>query len=410
MTARPAPPRLKRFRRSATLSAPDPARACRARRRVGAGRRATAAELTQLDAKPGELEELNERIERLSNIEGLRLAATTAHDLISSESFDSQDAISLLGQARRALEQQSGSDSKLEDLSSTLRDLGSQLTDVAAALSGYVSALESEGPGSLESLQNRKAQISSLCRKYSVDFEELIQLRITSQNRLDALDLSPEDLEELELREARLAEVVTGLAQRISRLRETAARLLEQAVSAELQALAMPGAKLVVEITPTADLTAHGADQITMKLSAFPGAEPRPLGKGASGGELSRIMLAIEVVLATTTVTPTFIFDEVDAGVGGASAIEIGRRLARLAKQAQVVVVTHLAQVAAFANTHLQVTKSVSSEVTVSDVVKLSQEQRVTELARMLSGLEDSSTGREHAAELLSIAQQEFAR
>jgi DNA repair protein RecN (Recombination protein N) len=165
----------------------------------------------------------------------------------------------------------------------------------------------------------------------------------------------------------------------------------------------MPGATLVVEITE-AELGLHGADNIAILLSSYEGADPRPLGKGASGGELSRIMLAIEVVLAQGKTTPTFIFDEVDAGVGGAAAIEIGKRLATLAKQAQVIVVTHLAQVAAFADTHLRVLKNHNGEFTESSVTKLSDVARVEELARMLSGLTDSELARGHAAELWQLA------
>ena len=158
-----------------------------------------------------------------------------------------------------------------------------------------------------------------------------------------------------------------------------------------------------MQVLPT-ELGPHGADQVAILLSSYPGAEPRPLGKGASGGELSRIMLSIEVVLAKTKSNPTFIFDEVDAGVGGAAAIEIGKRLARLAKQAQVIVVTHLAQVAAFADNHLRVLKTSGDQYTASDVVRLSEVARVEELARMLSGLADSELARAHAAELWQIA------
>ncbi|MEN9737515.1 MAG: hypothetical protein RJA26_748, partial [Actinomycetota bacterium] len=191
----------------------------------------------------------------------------------------------------------------------------------------------------------------------------------------------------------------------VTQLRTAAASRLEQAVTAELQALAMPGSSLVVQLTQV-ELGPHGADSVAILLSSYPGADPRPLGKGASGGELSRIMLAIEVVLADSKTNPTFIFDEVDAGVGGAAAIEIGKRLARLAKTAQVIVVTHLAQVAAFADTHLRVLKNHTEEFTSSDVTSLTEVARVEELARMLSGLTDSELGRAHAAELWQLAKQ----
>jgi DNA repair protein RecN (Recombination protein N) len=166
----------------------------------------------------------------------------------------------------------------------------------------------------------------------------------------------------------------------------------------------MTGASLEVTITPALELGSHGADQVAILLSAYPGAEPRALGKGASGGELSRIMLAIEVVLAKSELAPTFIFDEVDAGVGGAAATEVGKRLATLAQNAQVIVVTHLPQVAAFATRHLRVLKSVSDQYTATDVVRLEGEAVVEELARMLSGLSESESGKTHAKELLELA------
>lgn len=171
----------------------------------------------------------------------------------------------------------------------------------------------------------------------------------------------------------------------------------------------MGGASLVVDVTYSDSYGSHGQDAVSIQLSSYPGAEPRPLGKGASGGELSRIMLAIEVVLAETQQAPTFIFDEVDAGVGGAAAIEVGRRLAILAQRSQVIVVTHLAQVAAYANAHLRVLKTSSTEFTATDVVSLNQSARIEELARMLSGLSDSESGLAHAAELRERALAEFA-
>ncbi|HRN29829.1 MAG TPA: DNA repair protein RecN, partial [Terrimesophilobacter sp.] len=193
-----------------------------------------------------------------------------------------------------------------------------------------------------------------------------------------------------------------------TRIRSAAAESLSSRVTAELAALAMPDAVVAVTVEPSAEYGLHGRDQVAFGLRPHPGAEFRSLGRGASGGELSRIMLAIEVVIAATDPVPTFIFDEVDAGVGGASAIEIGKRLARLAAAAQVIVVTHLPQVAAFATNHLRVTKSRDGEFTASSVHRLSEEERAEELARMLSGLADSESGLAHARELLATAQEMF--
>ena len=192
-------------------------------------------------------------------------------------------------------------------------------------------------------------------------------------------------------------------AARLSELRRTAAERLADEVSAELAALAMPDARLRVSVGPADRLSATGRDDVAFWLVPHPGAEPRPLGRGASGGELSRIMLALEVVLAGVDPVPTFVFDEVDAGVGGAAAIEIGRRLARLAEHAQVVVVTHLAQVAAFATNHLRVVKDTAGGYTQSSVARLNGEAREREMARLLSGLADSESGLAHARELLAL-------
>jgi len=244
-------------------------------------------------------------------------------------------------------------------------------------------------------------------RKYGPDFAAVLSYRENASNRLLELDSSSTTIDRLNEKVQSELLLLKTLGQEISQLRLLAATGLAEQVTGELEALAMKGANLVVSVTDASEYSSHGKDQISIQLAAYPGAEPRPLGKGASGGELSRIMLAIEVVLAKFEQAPTFIFDEVDAGVGGAAAIEVGKRLARLAKQAQVIVVTHLAQVAAYANTHLRVLKSVTSEYTASDVVSLDRDARVDELARMLSGLNESESARAHAAELIQHAADE---
>ena len=246
-------------------------------------------------------------------------------------------------------------------------------------------------------------------RKYGPTLDDVIAYLESSGSRLLDLDSSDEAISKLVLEEKHLSDKAHSLAEMISSIRTKAAAELSSAVTAELAALAMNGASLDVSISKLTELSSHGMDQVALLLSAYPGAEPRPIGKGASGGELSRIMLAIEVVLAKSELAPTFIFDEVDAGVGGAAATEVGKRLAMLARNAQVIVVTHLPQVAAFANRHLRVLKSSSAEFTATDVVRLEGEQVVEELARMLSGLSESETGRSHAKELLDLAQNALA-
>ena len=372
--------------------------------------RATVAELEAANLQTGEDALLAEQAERLGFTEELRVAATSAHEYLSTENFDdSTDAVSLLGSARKALESVANHDPSLAALAERLREIGFQVNDLAAEISSYLTDLESEGALNLEAIQERRALINGLKRKHDVDFDELLTLVASSSDRLLSLDSSGDRISLLESQESELRAQLEKDAQNLHKIRETAGQSLASQVTKELATLAMGGATLVVQVVSTESFTIFGSDSIEILLSSYPGAEPRPLGKGASGGELSRIMLAIEVVLAQSEQAPTFIFDEVDAGVGGAAAIEVGRRLAKLAQQAQVIVVTHLAQVAAFATHHLQVMKNTSDSFTASDVRSLSNDARVGELARMLSGLADSDSARVHASELLELARAEFA-
>ena len=373
--------------------------------------RAAVEELTKLDPKPGEDTELAEQATKLTHLEELRIAAAKAHEELSSESFDEgRDAITLIGKARRALEQVSDHDPELSKYASELKEIGFSLNETAASISGYIASLDSDGAQELEAIQLRRAELTTAMRKYGPSLDEVITYLDTSGARLLELDSSDEAIEKLSSEERELAKKSHELAEKMSAIRSKAASELSAAVTSELAALAMNGASLDVQVARLPELASFGCDQVSLLLSAYPGAEPRPIGKGASGGELSRIMLAIEVVLAKSELAPTFIFDEVDAGVGGAAATEVGRRLAMLAKNAQVIVVTHLPQVAAFASRHLRVLKSSSAEYTATDVVALEGEQIVEELARMLSGLSESESGKSHAKELLDLAQSALAK
>ena len=367
--------------------------------------RSAVEELTSLDPKPGEDIELAEKASKLTHLEELRIAATAAHNQLSSEGFDdSSDAITLIGKARRALEAVSEHDPELASLAQQLKEIGFSLNETSASISGYLASLDSEGGQELDRVQQRRADLTSAMRKYGPTLEEVISYFENSGARLLELDSSDKEIQELTALEQSLGKQATSLAKTITELRTKAASALAKSVTGELAALAMTGASLEVTVSQGSELGATGADQVAILLSAYPGAEPRPLGKGASGGELSRIMLAIEVVLAGSELAPTFIFDEVDAGVGGAAATEVGKRLATLAQNAQVIVVTHLPQVAAFATRHLRVLKSVSDQYTSTDVVRLEGEAVVEELARMLSGLSESESGKTHAKELLELA------
>jgi DNA repair protein RecN (Recombination protein N) len=231
----------------------------------------------------------------------------------------------------------------------------------------------------------------------------VLALWSSASDRLLELDRTSDEIDELTSEVERDLAELNRLASDLSTARRVAAERLSEAVTLELHALAMPTAEFVVRVSDAPDFTSHGRDVIELLLRPHPGGEPKPVTKTASGGELSRVMLAIEVVIAGVDTVPTLVFDEIDAGVGGASAIEIGRRLARLAESAQVIVVTHLAQVAAFADNHLRIAKDTSGEITESTIMTLSGDERISEMARLLSGT-DSEAARAHARELVISA------
>ncbi len=353
----------------------------------------------------GEDVELAERAERLGNLEELRLAAAGAHEVLSAEnSEDGSDALSLLENARRQLERVASHDPALTPISEAIANATFAVSEVATQLSSYLSGLDADGAHELESIQERRAELTALIRKHGQNLDETIDFLDVGSSRLLELDNDSDRIEKLRAEVADDRAAVISLAEKLTGIRTASAAALSERVTNELTALAMADAAITVDVDSGGDYSLTGHDQVAILLQPHKGAEPRPLGRGASGGELSRVMLAIEVVIAGSDPVPTFIFDEVDAGVGGASAIEIGKRLALLARTAQVVVVTHLPQVAAFATNHLRVVKSTEGEITASSVQQLQGEERAEELARMLSGLADSESGLAHARELLETA------
>jgi DNA repair protein RecN (Recombination protein N) len=368
--------------------------------------REASDEIETADPQPGEDAELAERAERLGNLEDLRLAAGLAHEAVSSESLDGPDVIGLVESARRAIERVASVDPALQPVLEQLTELGIQASEASASLSSYIGSLEPEAGRDLELINERRALLAGLTRKYGESVEDVIAYGQRASDRL--LELDGDDDRIVALQEAVESDraALEAAAAALTKVRTKASTDLAKRVTAELKSLAMAGATLVVEVTDAGEYRRHGRDQVAILLQPHSGTDPRPIGKGASGGELSRVMLAIEVVMAGSTTVPTFVFDEVDAGVGGAAAIEIGRRLAALAERTQVIVVTHLAQVAAFANNHLNVVKDASGAVTSSSVRRLEGDDRLQEMARLLSGLGDSASGMEHARELLEVAGQ----
>ncbi|MGB3909599.1 MAG: DNA repair protein RecN [Pseudolysinimonas sp.] len=365
--------------------------------------RIAMAEIEAAAPQRGEDVALAEQAERLTNLEDLRIAATEAREAVSTQLGDGADATALVDSARRSLDRVVAHDSTLAPITEQLDAASFALAEISGALSSYLGGLDADGARELEGIQERRAALTALTRRYGPSLDNVIDYLESGSTRLLELDNDADRIEQL------TAEVDAGLARvhdlaaRLTELRRAAASRLQDAVSAELQALAMPDARLTIEVDER-ELTLTGHDQVTLLLQPHPGAEPRPLGKGASGGELSRVMLAIEVVLAGSDPVPTFVFDEVDAGVGGASASEIGRRLAKLAQTAQVIVVTHLAQVAAYSTNHLVVEKGTDGSVTTSNVRLVHADDRAFEMARLLSGSPDSEHALAHAKELLEQA------
>jgi DNA repair protein RecN (Recombination protein N) len=364
-------------------------------------------EIEKVDPKPGEDAEIAAEEERLGHADALRTAATTAHEALlgdpSGAAVAATDTVGLLGAARSALETVRGHDQALAALADRVAEASYLVSDVGTELAAYAESVEAD-PARLAAVQERRAALTGLTRKYGETVADVLAWGERSARRLTELDGDDERVDELRAEHAELTERLGELAGELTTVRHAAAEKFSAAVTAELTALAMPHARIVAAVTKTDEFGPYGADEVELRLSAHPGAPPLPLHKGASGGELSRVMLAIEVVFAGADPVPTFVFDEVDAGVGGKAAVEIGRRLARLARSAQVIVVTHLPQVAAFADQHLVVEKSGDGTVTRSGVTALDQDGRVRELSRMLAGLEDSELGRAHAEELLALA------
>ena len=381
-----------------------------------AGLRHALEQLEALDPKPGEDQALAEEASRLENLDLLRSGAAQAANAISGDELndDVANVIALVSVARRSLENAADHDSRLASLMPRLNEVAALTSDLAMELTDYLADLDAD-PDRLAWVHERREQLRRGCLEIGglgqvfANVDELLAFGQHSAARLAQLD-GPLDREaELAAEVERTGKELKTVAKRLSQARTKLAKLLSQQVSAELEGLMMRGAKLQVRLDPLEQPGPTGMEEVELLLRAHPGAAALPLEKGASGGELSRIMLALEVVLAQHTATKrhTFVFDEIDAGVGGRAAVEIGRRLAALARHHQVIVVTHLAQVAAWAQTQLVVVKQVgqaSNEATTTAVETVEGPERVRELARMLSGQSDSQTALRHAEELLEQA------
>ena len=367
--------------------------------------------LAEIDAaapQPSEDVLLASEVGRLMHADLLRGAAASAHSGLLGDPAgdDIPDAVGLVAGARAGLERVADHDPALKLMADRLAEAGYLLSDVAADLAAYADDIEAD-PARLAAAQDRQSVLAGLVRKYATppaSVDSVIAWAGDAALRLAELENDDCRVAELATEAHRLRDSMVALAGELTAVRTKAAERFAESVTAELRDLAMPHAVVSVDVRTGTDYGSHGADDVDVLLAPHPGAPPRPLAKGASGGELSRVMLAVEVVFAGADPVPTFVFDEVDAGVGGRAAVEVGRRLARLARVAQVIVVTHLPQVAAFADRHLLVVKSDDGLVTRSGVVALDESGRVNELSRMLAGLEGSSLAQGHAGELLAAA------
>ncbi|KKC02043.1 DNA repair protein RecN [Mycobacterium nebraskense] len=384
-------------------------------------------EIDTVDPQPGEDDALVADIVRLSELDTLREAAVTAHAALSGAPDDAEtsghSAADSLGRARAALE--STDDPKLRALAGQVGEALTVVADAAGELSGFLDELPVDA-SALEAKLARQAELRTLTRKYAADVDGVLRWADESRQRLAQLDVSEEGLTALAVRVDELARELAQAAVDLSGIRRKAAKRLAKDITAELSGLAMADAQFTIDVSndvaadkddpaalglPSGELAragADGVDQVEFGFAAHRGMDQLPLAKSASGGELSRVMLALEVVLATSrkeAAGTTMVFDEVDAGVGGRAAVQIGRRLARLARTHQVIVVTHLPQVAAYADVHLVVHSAGPKGTSV--VRRVTGDERVAELARMMAGLGESDSGRAHARELLEAAQRD---
>lgn len=354
----------------------------------------------KLQPEPGEEDQLLHKIERLGNVEDLREAAQAAYNYLGGDSVDSAGAASLVSAAIQALEKGAQSDEELSELARGLRDASSIILDISAEAGSYLSNLEAD-PAQLDQAQSRLSQLRNAYRPWAKDLDSWLTWADTARARIIQLSGPQNQGSVLAEQLEKVASQLQTLGKEVSRARLALAKTLKKEVAGELAALQMPDAGFDIELTSLAEPNSHGFDQVTFGLRAGANAEIRPLGQGASGGELSRIMLALEVTLAARSLakgTPTFIFDEVDAGIGGATALAVGQRLARLAKHAQVIVVTHLPQVAAWADKQLVVSKHNDT----AQVGEVAGNKRESEIARMLAGKADSKSALDHARELIN--------
>ncbi len=360
------------------------------------------AEIERVAPLPGEDVALAAETNRLQSTDDLRSSARGAMLALAGDDDSSGGALAALAAARSAVERLAEADPGAAGIAGRVAEAGYLVTDLTGDLARYLDDLEVQ-PGRLEEIAARRFELAGLTRRYGDSCDAVLAWAQRATDRLTRLAGADERIAALTDRSTQLDAQLLSDARLLSDGRRAAAATIAAQVLVELAALALPHARLEFALRPV-ELGPDGSDQVELLFSANPGSDLRPLGQVASGGELSRVRLALEVVLAAGHRHGTFVFDEVDAGVGGRVAVEIGRRLAALADHCQVLVVTHLAQVAAFADRHFVVVKADDGQVTTSGVRQVAETARAAELARMMAGLETSDTALAHAGELLELA------
>ncbi|HZI29719.1 MAG TPA: DNA repair protein RecN [Gemmatimonadaceae bacterium] len=375
------------------------------RRRDEASKRADylrhlAREIDEARLIPGEEERLDDEARRLTH--AVELRGHIAQALAAIEDGDDA-AIHSLGIARRAVQSAAKLDPAASGLSDTLDQALVTLQELARDLAAYDATLDSD-PERLADVDRRRDQISRVTRKHGGSVESALAALRDARAELDVLDTAAVDLRGLTSRADAAQSALTEKAARLTKLRQKASRKLAAEVEALLPDLGLPGGKFIVHLEPLDAVASSGAERVEFRVALNVGHDARPLARTASGGELSRVMLALKTILARLDHIPTLVFDEVDAGIGGTVALKVGDSLRRLAEHHQVVVITHLAQVAARAHHHVVVAKGSKSGVSTADISIVLRDDRVTEVARMLGGDPSSKVSRAHARELLEAA------
>ena len=367
-------------------------------------------DFAKIAPKKGELDQIENEITKLGAVEELNAGLIQALGIISGED---ESPTAALGLTKKILENLKGKDSELDVLIEKYSELVYEFAENSSGLERYLTGLGAD-PGRFDFLQNRKSELNSLLKKYGEGsdresaYENLLKAGDEASSRLEDLQGGDSKLAQLQNESLVCFDELKDLGIKLSASRASVAKKLSVAITSEMTLLAMPNAKLSVQVTTSdgskpENFSATGLDEVLFLFTSHTDGKLLPLAKAASGGELSRVMLSIEVVLAKNSPVGTYIFDEVDAGVGGKAAIEVGKRLALLAQNSQVIVVTHLAQVASWADNHFVVSKNESGSVTQSNILEVSGADRRKEIARLLSGQEDSKTAQEHAGELLDM-------